>query len=486
MVEGLGRARRAGGVARSGQALIVAALMMTALLGMVALSVDAGNLWLRTRRLQGLADAAALAGAQQWLLDQANPPGRLKTSVDDPTGYAALDAANYLTYYGYSCPSADCIIETPVAAYGAEGNQYIRVEIYQRVPFTFARVLGFNEQRIKAVATARGFRKRPSGEAIVAFNGVTVELTGATASTYRVVGGIASWGTISSTGGNKLQPTEGEAYAGGTITSSLIEPPSAAHPNTPGMPGLYPDPIAGKVTFPSFPGPINSGPPFYCGTLNRPRPNADPDIREPVPYGGDVTLEEGGKYLLRPGSYCSITINHADVKLRDGNYFVANDFKASDSGTGNQAEISMETSPLKDSQGIYLAARGSIEFFRTAHFEIKGRSNLLDVGFHIPSPHTGSVSLTNSTPSNLVGSIYAPNGTVLIRGNPGPSTGGIARVTRSQSSTETLTARGGRVVANTVRLQINVPDSSYHSWGLDYPPVDEDYTAMPALVPASP
>jgi len=38
---------------------------MTILMGMVALGVDAGNLWLQQRRLQNIADVAALLAAQE-------------------------------------------------------------------------------------------------------------------------------------------------------------------------------------------------------------------------------------------------------------------------------------------------------------------------------------------------------------------------------------------------------------------------------------
>src|SRR4051812_48130188 len=45
-----------------GQALVMLALMMTALIGFAALATDTGIVWISHRSLQNAADAAALAG----------------------------------------------------------------------------------------------------------------------------------------------------------------------------------------------------------------------------------------------------------------------------------------------------------------------------------------------------------------------------------------------------------------------------------------
>jgi Flp pilus assembly protein TadG len=64
-----------------GQALVITVLMITALLGLAALVIDAGG-WFRTHRsLQATADAAALAGAQA--LPDAPGPGTASSLAND-------------------------------------------------------------------------------------------------------------------------------------------------------------------------------------------------------------------------------------------------------------------------------------------------------------------------------------------------------------------------------------------------------------------
>jgi hypothetical protein len=63
-----------------GQAIIVLAFMMIALLAFAALAIDGGNAYVERRRAQNAADAAALAGARQIWLQQSNPLGPLGSS----------------------------------------------------------------------------------------------------------------------------------------------------------------------------------------------------------------------------------------------------------------------------------------------------------------------------------------------------------------------------------------------------------------------
>src|SRR5687767_4555830 len=63
----------------SGQAVVLTTVALVVLLGMAAFVLDVGN-WFRTdRRLQGTADAAALAGAQML---PADPGGAKATALE--------------------------------------------------------------------------------------------------------------------------------------------------------------------------------------------------------------------------------------------------------------------------------------------------------------------------------------------------------------------------------------------------------------------
>ena len=77
-----------------GQVLVLTVLALTVLLGMTALVLDVGG-WFRTqRRLQGTADAAALAGAQALPADPGNANSlALNYAGLNGGGVAAADVA---------------------------------------------------------------------------------------------------------------------------------------------------------------------------------------------------------------------------------------------------------------------------------------------------------------------------------------------------------------------------------------------------------
>ena len=60
---------------RRGQVLVLVALGMVAICGMMALAVDAGQLYFARRFMQNAVDAGALAGAQELVGTNANPTG---------------------------------------------------------------------------------------------------------------------------------------------------------------------------------------------------------------------------------------------------------------------------------------------------------------------------------------------------------------------------------------------------------------------------
>ena len=65
-----------------GQAIVILAFAMVALLAFAALAIDGGNAYVERRRAQNAADAAALAGARQiWMQQSAIPPNGSETSL---------------------------------------------------------------------------------------------------------------------------------------------------------------------------------------------------------------------------------------------------------------------------------------------------------------------------------------------------------------------------------------------------------------------
>jgi Putative Flp pilus-assembly TadE/G-like len=120
----------------SGQALIVAVLAMTALIGMVAMTIDVGMLFHDRRHYQNSADAMALAGVAEL---PANP------------GLAITKARTWGTNNGISSSQVKKI-EVRTTGYP---NDTLYVELDGQFDWTFGRVLGLNTSNVGAEAAAR-------------------------------------------------------------------------------------------------------------------------------------------------------------------------------------------------------------------------------------------------------------------------------------------------------------------------------------------
>ncbi len=129
--------------------LIVAALMMVAMLGMVAIVVDFGRAYVAQRQLQAGVDAAALAGAQHLPI--------------------AAEAINVAYTYGPGAGGKNeltigktvDVVATPRCVKSAPGCQErfntvnaINVTARADVGTTFGRILGFDTLTVRATATA--------------------------------------------------------------------------------------------------------------------------------------------------------------------------------------------------------------------------------------------------------------------------------------------------------------------------------------------
>jgi len=111
------------------QTLILVALMLTVLLGFVALSLDGGNAYLQRRRMQNAADAGALAAARARCMGT---------------------PADYLAYGKALCESQDNGGASCALAATADGA---RAVASITVGTWFARVLGINTLTVSAAAT---------------------------------------------------------------------------------------------------------------------------------------------------------------------------------------------------------------------------------------------------------------------------------------------------------------------------------------------
>jgi Flp pilus assembly protein TadG len=118
-----------------GQAFVLMALALVMVCGMAALVLDVGNWFRDKRRLQGTADAAALAGAQL---------------LPDNPGGAQTQALSYANKNGGDVAGANIVISSKYQA-----NDTIAVKAARNDPGIFSRVLGRTSADITASAKAR-------------------------------------------------------------------------------------------------------------------------------------------------------------------------------------------------------------------------------------------------------------------------------------------------------------------------------------------
>jgi Putative Flp pilus-assembly TadE/G-like len=119
-----------------GQALVVAVLAMTALIGMVAMTIDVGMLFHDRRQFQNSADAMALAGVAEL---PTNP------------ALAMQKARNWATNNGVDSSE----IKTVQVRTTGYPNDTLYVEVEGQFSWTFGRVLGMTTSNVGAEAAAR-------------------------------------------------------------------------------------------------------------------------------------------------------------------------------------------------------------------------------------------------------------------------------------------------------------------------------------------
>ncbi|MCE5285128.1 MAG: Tad domain-containing protein [Pelosinus sp.] len=117
---------------QKGGITVLVALTFTIVMGLGAVAVDIGNLYLHKTRLQNMADAAALAGVQE---------------LPDNGDKAAQIARNYAMLNG---KSGDMITDLTILQ-----NVQIGISVKRSVPYFFAKIFGLSSQDVSASSAAR-------------------------------------------------------------------------------------------------------------------------------------------------------------------------------------------------------------------------------------------------------------------------------------------------------------------------------------------
>lgn len=151
---------------RRGGVSILTAFGLTMLIGSAALAVDVGSLHLDRRKLQGIADAAALAAAGRPGEERAAAERIIAANCDCGIRIASLDSGTY-------APDPAVQAEQRFVAGGGSPNA-VRIRLTRDRPLFFGRFLtGRDESMISASATGarRGYAAFSLGSRVAAVHG---------------------------------------------------------------------------------------------------------------------------------------------------------------------------------------------------------------------------------------------------------------------------------------------------------------------------
>jgi len=283
-----------------GQILLVAALLSTALAGLVGLVIDGGNLAAQRRHAQNVADAAALAGARALF------EGRSISSAQSTALYYAQ--ANG---YGGASGAGSVTVTIPPASGEHEGDaNFVQAAIDGGASTFFIHVLVPGSPGVRARAVA-GISDFPEEYALVALNPTACrafEQVGSASLT--VVGGgvmvnsACSSDALRKTGSGDLIVEGSIDVTGGYSTggnSGTVSPT----PNS-FVPWTVDDPLAGLPTPP----------------LGAPAPGSPGTAAQPVTW----KFTSPGDFTLEPGTYyggLDINCSGCTISLQPGVYVMA-------------------------------------------------------------------------------------------------------------------------------------------------------------------
>lgn len=400
-----------------GQALVMFAIMATALVGAVALVIDVGQLYMQQRRIQNVADMAALVGAQRRANDltfDLNKPA----AIQDARIYAEK---NGVVNSSGAAENWNPAPENGVVAYNPPrvGNHvgdpgYLEVRVARTVPSIFAGVFNGGSVRLEGRAVARGYGGYAEAAVIALREDARAIEAGGNAE-IDVIGSIYSRGGVATNSMGGRLDVDGNIYARGSITGTNYEADAtwtgSGSVATTGVPDL---------SDPKWPTPVASstGP----GTVWN-------SSTQPVwGYAADGTAWK----FIPAGTYQEITVAKNDhVMFEEGVYHITGglagkNFSILGVACGQQplnTLVNSNNPPVGAPVSFVLYQGVTFEITSTgvAHFRsapsIKGTdtSNLIIRSLE----NRNAVQIVGQGEINLYGTVYAPSGDVTLAGSTG-------------------------------------------------------------------
>lgn len=267
---------------QGGQAIVLVALMLTVLVGMVALAIDGGRAYAVRRDLQAATDAAALAAGDNYVRTQNYVSAeqaaatlfginlRLYAALPPACAYASPGASPA----NFTCTYSDGTTLTMLVTDMGPGGANFTLSSRRNINLAFARVLtngGSVSASAGASASAGNILYTP---AIAALNQAGCGNTGVyvNGGSPTIIGNVVSNGPVDGSGGSLT-------VAGDVYQRCPATPPAsttlACYPSGLATPCIYPD-VAGRFKYgyqyadPGFPLPIvvGAGQPDPSTTIN--------------------------------------------------------------------------------------------------------------------------------------------------------------------------------------------------------------------------
>lgn len=372
---------------RRGAVAALVAALMPVIIGVMALGLDGGMMYLQRQNAQSIADAAALAGAYQLYRGS--------------TFSAAQSAAIAIgTQNGATITSSQ--VTSPKSG-------YVSVTVTSSQPRLFSAIWGAGSMSVSATAVARGTNSPYSTAALIALagSGSSVTMSGTTqlaVTNGRMVVDSNSSMSIISSGSPSI--TAPELDLSGGIRYSGSNPNNATVTKT-GQ-ASTPDPLA------SISAPSSSG--------------------MAVQSSSTLSLSSGST-TLNPGVYTGgLAISgSASVYLNPGIYYI----------NGGGINMSGTTSIVGSGVMIYNTGGGSINLSGTGSIQLNPMTTGTYAGISIFQDRANTASATLSGGSNIsnTGTFYFPAATLTLSGTSGTAAMG-AQVIASK-----LTISGGAGIA---------------------------------------
>jgi len=380
---------------QKGQALVLIALGIVALVAITALAIDGGNAFSERRQAQNAADTAALAGALEKIQDYPTSDGDIYNFNTAALNLAALNNFNNNgttnTVVVHNPPVAGC---NGVVGPYVGNNEYIQVIINNSVTTFFAQVVGITQTQscVEAVARAKTSSRGPL------FFGNTVVGLDPNGTSFQAQSNAQHW-TIKGGGifanNNALDKHSNVTFPDGdcvTAVGTVSGFPCGGSGGNADLKFAFPDDI-----IPLLP-PI----PPCSGTAYK---GADNKFHEQSGHEGLGSTLPGSfsldDYPFSPGLYCITSANagniHDTVTGSEVTFFVNDDNFSIKFNCGGAFSVQAPTT------GIY---KGVLMF-----------SNITPSSYYSPPTCSQSFEIRGNGSTPIVGTIFMPSACIDWRGN---------------------------------------------------------------------